>query len=198
VTDWFFHKRYWTDWLASFHARKRQLVTGAAGLWLGLLTLGFTSVYREGFETVLFLQALVFDAGSAVVLGGAAAGLAVVALVGVLVFKLQVALPQKKLLVVTGILIGGVLLTMVGHTVHILQVVGWLPLHPILAVPLHYWLGLWFGLYATWEGVSLQVAAAAFVIGSYVLAERQRTEGRKQTAEGRRRAGGLGSGGAGE
>jgi high-affinity iron transporter len=185
ITNWFFHKHYWTDWLASFHARKRQLITGAAGLWLGMLTLGFTSVFREGFETVLFLQALVFDAGSAVVLGGAAVGLAVVGLVGVLVFKLQVALPQKRLLVMTGVLIGGVLLTMVGHTVHILQVVGWLPLHPILAVPLPYWLGLWFGLYATWEGVLLQLAAAVFVIGSYVLAERQRADGRKQKTAGR-------------
>ena len=32
---------------------------------LGLGALGFTSVYREGFETVLFLQALVLAAGVA-------------------------------------------------------------------------------------------------------------------------------------
>jgi len=36
---------------------------------------------------------------------------------------------------------------------------------------LPYWSGLWFGVYATWEGLLLQVAAAVFVIGSYVLAE---------------------------
>ena len=30
-----------------------------------LVTLGFTSIYREGFETVLFLQALVLEAGVA-------------------------------------------------------------------------------------------------------------------------------------
>jgi high-affinity iron transporter len=30
---------------------------------------------------------------------------------------------------------------------------------------------LWFGLYATWQGIILQIAAAAFVLGSYFGAE---------------------------
>jgi high-affinity iron transporter len=51
-------------------------------------------------------------------------------------------------------------------------VVGWLPIHPIRWLSLPSWAGLWFGLFATWEGLLLQAAAAAFVIGSYVLAER--------------------------
>jgi high-affinity iron transporter len=33
---------------------------------------------------------------------------------------------------------------------------------------------MWFGLYATWEGIILQVAAGIFVIGSYFLAERRK------------------------
>jgi high-affinity iron transporter len=171
ITNWFFHKSYWTDWIASFHAKKRQLITGEAGLWLGLVTLGFTSVYREGFETVLFLQALVLESGSTVVMIGVVAALLAVTLVGVVTFKLQVNLPYKKMLIVTGILIGGVLLQMVGVTTHVMQVVGWLPIHVIDFLPLPYWLGTWFGLYATWEGLLLQMAAALFVIGSYYLAE---------------------------
>jgi high-affinity iron transporter len=60
-----------------------------------------------------------------------------------------------------------------GNTAHLLQVVGWLPIHPLrdLAAQMPYWTGLWFGLYATWEGLLLQAAAAAFTIGSYYLAE---------------------------
>ena len=42
----------------------------------GLVVLGFTSIYREGFETVLFLQALVLESGTLPVLEGAALGLA--------------------------------------------------------------------------------------------------------------------------
>ena len=171
ITNWFFHKVYWTDWMASFHARKRRILGGAVGQWLGLAALGFTSIYREGFETVLFLQALVLEAGAAVVLGGVALGLIGTLLVGVIVFALQARLPYKKMLIVTGVLIGGVLLTLVGNTVHILQIIGWMPIHPIRWLTPPHWAGMWFGLFATWEGIGLQIAAAVFVIGSYVLAE---------------------------
>jgi high-affinity iron transporter len=171
ITNWFFHKVYWTGWIANFHSRKRRIIGGAVGQWIGLATLGFTSIYREGFETVLFLQALVLEAGATVVLGGIALGLTGTLLVGVFVFALQAKLPYKKMLIVTGVLIGGVLLTMVGNTVHVLQVIGWMPIHPIGQLTLPYWTGLWLGLFATWEGILLQVAAAAFVIGSYMLAE---------------------------
>ena len=60
-----------------------------------------------------------------------AAGLAIIVLMilaGVLTFVLQTKLPHRKMLIVTGIMIAAVLVTMVGHTVHVLQVVGWLPI----------------------------------------------------------------------
>ncbi len=41
---------------------------------LGLVALGFSSVYREGFETVLFLQALTLEAGAFTVLQGVGLG----------------------------------------------------------------------------------------------------------------------------
>jgi high-affinity iron transporter len=179
ITNWFFHKVYWTGWIANFHSQKKRLIGGAVGQWAGLALLGFTSIYREGFETVLFLQALVLEAGPAVVLGGVALGMAGTLAVGLVVFALQAKLPYKKMLIVTGIMIGAVLLQMVGNTVHVMQVIGWLPIHPIRWLTLPYWSGMWFGLYATWEGIALQAAAATFVIGSYFLAERvQRREAR--------------------
>lgn len=174
ITNWFFHNVYWTGWMANFHARKKRILSGQAGLIAGLVMLGFTSIYREGFETVLFLQALVLEAGSVTVLSGVGLGLAATALVGLLVFGLQAKLPHKKMLIVTGILIGGVLLVMVGNTVHVLQVVGWLPTHPLRALQFPYWLGLWFGTFPTWEGLTLQTLAGAFVIGSYFTAEHLR------------------------
>jgi high-affinity iron transporter len=172
ITNWFFHRVYWTDWMAELHSRKKTLMGGAlAGQMLGFLTLGFTSVYREGFETVLFLQALVLDAGIWPVLQGTALGLAAVFTAGWLTFKLQSRLPYKRMLVWTGVLIGAVLLVMVGNTAHVMQLVGWLPVHPLRWLTLPYWVGMWFGTYATWEGLLLQGAAALFVIGSYLAAE---------------------------
>ena len=174
IMNWFFHKTYWTSWLANFHATKRRLLNEETGLFLGLIVLGFTSVYREGFEIVLFLQALVLEGGVPVVLVGVIGSSLAVALVGMIVFRLQKNLPYMKILVITGVLIGSVLLQMVGSTVHVLQVVGWLPIHVIRALDVPYWLGTWFGLYPTWEGLIFQFAAVVFVVGSYYLAEGMR------------------------
>lgn len=174
IMNWFFHKTYWTSWLANFHAAKRRLLNEETGLFLGLIALGFTSVYREGFEIVLFLQALVLEGGVAVVLLGVIGSSIAVALVGLIVFRLQKNLPYMKILVITGVLIGTVLLQMVGSTVHVLQVVGWLPIHVMPGLDLPYWLGTWFGVYPTWEGLSFQFAAIVFVVGSYYLAEGMR------------------------
>jgi len=172
ITNWFFHKTYWKDWMAGFHAQKRRLLSQETGQFVGLVLLGFTSMYREGFETVLFLQALVLDAGTAVVLQGVALGVVAVLVVGAITFRLQARLPYKQMLVWTGVLIGVVLITMVGKTVHVMQAVSWLGITPVKGLIFPYWAGLWFGLYATWQGLLLQLGAGAFVVGSYFMAER--------------------------
>jgi high-affinity iron transporter len=59
-------------------------------------------------------------------------------------------------------------------------VVGWMSIQPIRWLDLPYWAGMWFGLYATREGIGLQIGAAVFVIGSYLLAERMQYRQAKQ------------------
>lgn len=186
IMNWFFHQVYWTDRMASFQKHKHELTTGGTVLkaqWWGLAVLGFTSIYREGFETTLFLQSLVLQAGAASVLGGTAVGLALVIGVGVAVFKWQAKLPMKKLLIWTGVLIAAVLAVMVGNTVHTLQLVGWLPVHP-LPFELPASLGLWLGLHATWEGVLLQVGSVVAVVGSFFAAEALKTRELRQRQRG--------------
>jgi len=117
------------------------------------------------------MQALVLEGGVPVVLIGVLIALLGVYLVGLIIFRLQRSLPYMKILVVTGIMIGAVLLQMVGSTTHIMQVVGWLPVHVIQGMEVAYWFGTWFGVYPTWEGIILQVASVIFVVGSYYLAE---------------------------
>jgi high-affinity iron transporter len=116
---------------------------------------------------------LVLDAGTIVVIQGVAIGLVGTLVVGALVFFLQARLPHKKMLTMTGVMIAVVLVMMVGNTVHVLQTVGWMPITPIGNTVFPYWLGVWFGAYATWEGVVLQAVAVIFVIGSYFVAEWQ-------------------------
>ncbi len=175
VMNWFFHKVYWTGWISSHNKRRRELM-GAAGsvsaqrTMLGLALLGFTSVYREGFEVVLFLQNLRLRYGAGTVLEGVALGLAFVAVIGWVTFGLQRRLPYKRMLVATGVLLGVVLLVMVGESVQELQQAGWIGTTPVgIAVP--GWMSLWFSIFGNVQTIVAQVAAAVLVIGSYFLAE---------------------------
>ena len=189
ITNWFFHKVYWSEWIAKFHRQRKRyeklerqgFISAQA---IGLFVLGLTSIYREGFETVLFLQSLQLSAGTAAVVEGATLGLAMTLAVAAVTFFLQRKLPYKKMLIVTGVLIGFVLVVMVGQTARTMQGTGWIPITP-LDITLPYWAGLWFGVYPTVETIAAQIAAAAFVIGSYFLAQEMKVKGpRRRRAKG--------------
>jgi len=176
VMNWFFHRVYWTEWIKG-HRDRGKALTGAAlaagagaATVAGLYTLGFTSVFREGFETVLFLQALQLSSGTGIVLAGVSLGLVFTAAVGAVTFALERRLPYKKMLVATGVLIALVLVVLVGNTARTMQGVGWLPIHP-LEIEFPLWLGTWLGVYPTVETLAAQGLAFCFVIGSYFAAE---------------------------
>src|SRR3954454_24162193 len=187
VLNWFVHKVYWSQWIGRHHRQRSRLLarTGIAAT-AGLVALGFTSVYREGFEVVLFLQNLELKAGSSTVLEGVAIGLAGTAAVGVAVFWLHQKLPYRRMLVLTGALVGVVLMVMIGGTALSFMELGWLPSHPTpFTVP--EWMGSWFEMYSYWETLGAQLLAGALVVGSYYLAEyvkvrKPRREGREPVA----------------
>jgi high-affinity iron transporter len=88
----------------------------------------------------------------------------------VITFWLHHKLPYKRMLVLTGVLVGVVLVVMIGGTALTFQDLGWLPRHPT-PFTLPGWLGSWFEMYSYWETLAAQVLAAVFVVGSYYLAE---------------------------
>jgi high-affinity iron transporter len=171
VLNWFVHKVYWSEWIGRHHRRRRTLLARAGfGATVGLVALGFTSVYREGFEVVLFLQNLQLQDGTGTVLEGVGIGLALTAIVGVLTFWLHAKLPYRRMLILTGVLVGVVLVVMIGGTALSFVELGWLPRHDTpFKVP--QWLGAWFEIYAVWETLAAQFLAGAFVVGSYYAAE---------------------------
>jgi high-affinity iron transporter len=186
VTNWFFHRVYWSEWLGRFHRRRKALekfdrLGFVSGQLVGFALLGLTSVYREGFETVLFLQNLQVSAGSQATALGIAIGLTGTLVVGFVTFKLERKLPYKKMLIATGVLIGLVLAVMVGTTVHSLQGLGWVPNTPT-GFALQPWWGQWLGVYATWQGIAAQLAALLAVYGSYAAARQLQGRRRRRVA----------------
>ncbi len=190
VTNWFFHKVYWSEWIGKFHRRRKALekLEGGrlgflSGQAFGFVLLGLTSVYREGFETALFLQSLQLSAGTATVVEGAGLGLLLTFAVGAAMFVLQTKLPYKRMLIVTGVMISLVLVVMVGQTARTMQGTGWLAITPLGETEFPAWAGQWLGVYPTWESIGAQVAAFVFVIGSYMLAEEIRVKRPRRRAK---------------
>jgi high-affinity iron transporter len=172
VLNWFMHNVYWTGWLANQHARKKQILAGSGtGVAIGLALLGFSSVFREGFETVIFLQNARLLAGTGPVFLGIAIGLGLTAVVALCLFVFQHRLPYRKMLIATGVVLSAVLVIMVGGTAHAFQELGWLPETDVLTGVIPAWLTEWFKVYPTVETLALQLLAVAVVIGSYFLAE---------------------------
>ncbi len=179
IMNWFFHKIYWGGWMTMHNRRKRNLIESAGDpetsktslLW-GLGLLGFTSLYREGFEVVLFLQGYYLRMGGLAVLLGALLGLFFTGLVALLTFVAHRKLPYRKMLVFTGVMLGVVLLVMVGEQAQEMQLAHWISTTPIarLEKVIPAWMGLWFSIFPTVETLAAQALAAIIVVGSYFLA----------------------------
>jgi high-affinity iron transporter len=176
VMNWFFHKVYWTGWISHHTKQGRRLMDSPYNsqyrMFQGFALLGFTAIYREGFEIVLFLQQLRLQDGSNVVLIGAAIGVLLTAIVAVLTFIAHKHLPYKKMLIFTGILLGIVLLVMVGESVQEMQQANWIPATSI-GITLPDWLGVWFAVFPNIQGLLAQTGAVLVVLGSYILAQRK-------------------------
>ncbi len=181
VMNWFFHKLYWTGWI-SLHNKKKQKLLQSAGdgtksarrLLLGMGLLGFTSFYREGVEVVLFLQSYRLKLGGEPVFYGVLLGLLLTGTLAILTFLAHRRLPYRRMLILTGVLLGVVLLVMVGEQAQEMQLARWLPttVIPALADRIPTWMGLWFSVFPTVETLASQAVAAAVVLGSYVFARR--------------------------
>ena len=177
VMNWFFHKVYWGGWISAHNRQKKKILESAEQgrspgfVFWGLVLLGLTSVYREGFEVVLFLQSYYLKLGGWTVLYGSLLGLGLTLIVAILTFWMHQRMPYRKMLIITGVMLGVVLLVMVGEEAYEMQQAGWLHTSTIAALDgrVPDWAGVWFSVYPTWETILAQVLAALVVVGSYFI-----------------------------
>jgi high-affinity iron transporter len=173
VTNWVFHKMYWVGWNARLRDLSKSAKAVRAPGWelFALLGVGFLTVYREGFETTIFMQSLLLEGSTASVLMGVAAGFAFIGAIGTLIIFFGAKLPYRKLLVVTGLLVVSIMVTFMGSAVRLFQTVSWLPVHPIPGVTFPDWVGVWLGVYPSWEGLLIPPLALVYVGGAWLYAK---------------------------
>jgi high-affinity iron transporter len=173
VTNWVFHKMYWVGWNARLRDLSKSAQAVRTPFWeiSALLGVGFLTVYREGFETTIFMQSLVLEGSASSVLLGVAAGFVFIGTIGMLILFFGAKLPYRKLLVVTGVLVVSIMVTFLGSAVRLFQTVSWLPVHPLPGLSLPNWLGVWFGIYPSWEGVLIPPLALVYVGGAWLYAK---------------------------
>jgi high-affinity iron transporter len=167
------HKR-WMEFL-----RSRVFTAVSLGSSTALVLVGFTALYREGFETALLYQALVeFGQGLGMwILVGLAAGVVALALVSFLIFRLGRALPVKVMLTGAVVLLMATSVAFLGNAVRSLQtadLVGLTPLDGWPQVPI--FLAQAFGYWPSVQTMGAQaVLTAVYLLGlGYLLVVRPR------------------------
>jgi len=154
--------------------RARVASAMAAGTSAAFAGLGFTAVFREGFETVLFYQALALFAEGLilwVVLGAVAAA---VALAGVAyaILKLGKQLPLRPMLIAGASVLLLLSIAFVGNAVLSLQEADYLAATPVAHPRLPVFLAELTGIHPTKQGLIIQgVMLGIYILGAlYVFA----------------------------
>jgi high-affinity iron transporter len=173
---------YVSFWLIARLEHKRWLEFVKARMWsavsvgsaLSLMIVGFTAVYREGFETALFYQALIsFGTGLGVyILAGLFLGIAALAVVAWLMFRLGRKLPIKTFMNIAVVLVMATSVAFLGNAVHALQAADRVPFTPLAGWPRPpIFLSEATGYWPTVQTVTAQIVLTAIYVmgGIYVF-----------------------------
>lgn len=160
VSYWLVSKIEAAKWQSYITGKMQQAVSTGSAFTLGLVA--FLSVYREGFETVLFYKALYLYAGdtTAGIIPGFVAGSAVLGVVYFLINSLGMRIPVKWFFVITSVFLYYMAFMFMGKGLHELQMGGAMSMTLADFAPEIPWMGM----YPTWEtfiGQMILVAAYA-------------------------------------
>ena len=167
--------------------RARVAAAIAAGSALAFAGLGFTAVYREGFETVLFYQALAIFAeglGLWVALGVATAAVAL-GVVAYAILKLGRRLPVKPMLTAGASILLLLSVAFAGNAVRSLQGADWVSVTPVDGdwARLPVFVAELTGIHPTREGLTVQAVLLARLRPRRGLGLRRSGRWRRRAAE---------------
>lgn len=166
VTHWIFHKAYASDWMEYVKGQAREAVS--VGRLAGIGLLSFSVVFREGFETVLFYEAMMIDASPMPVLGGFLVGLAGTAASAYAVLRLGLRLPLGLFFKATGFLLAILVLVFVGAGIRGLQTADLVSATPVPGIPDSTFLQLYLGIFPVAEPLLAQLAVLALFLTGWI------------------------------
>jgi high-affinity iron transporter len=172
ITFWLVARLEHRHWMEFMRARVSSAI--ASGTALAFAGLGFTAVYREGFETALFYQALALFAEGLelwIVLGALTAAVAL-GVVGYAILKLGKRLPLKPMLMTGAMLLLALSLAFVGNAVRSLQEGDWIGVTPVdgdwARLPIY--VAELTGIHPTKEGLLTQATLlCVYVVGGLLM-----------------------------
>ncbi len=163
VSYWLVSKVEASKWQAYITGKMKEAVSTGSAFTLAMVA--FISVYREGFETILFYKALYIQAGQSAtgIIPGFILGLIVLAVVYFLIYKVGVRVPIKWFFVATSGLLAFMAYTFMGKGLHELQMANVLSITPAKWAPEIGWLGM-FPTLETFAGQFIIIVAYLIAI----------------------------------
>ena len=164
VSYWLITKIEMQKWQSYITGKMSQAVSTGNVFTLGMVA--FLSVYREGFETVLFYKALYLSAGEggSGIMQGFLAGCICLAAIFYVINKLGVRVPIKWFFGFTSVLLYFMAFTFMGKGLHELQMGEALSLTAANFAPEI----LWLGMYPTWETFIGQGILVILFVGALI------------------------------
>lgn len=162
VSFWLISQAQAKKWQEYIQSKIQKSLSSKSNFALGFAA--FLAVYREGAETVLFYQALLASNPSSAlpfIIFGFIFGLAILAVIYLIMRLGSVRLPLKPFFAVTGVLLYYLAFVFAGQGVKELQAGGLVSITPLPGFPLIGFLGI----FPTLETVSVQAALVALFVG---------------------------------
>lgn len=157
VGVWLHSKSSAKAWNAYLARRVNQVLS--TGSFIGLFSLSFLAVFREGAETILFYAGILPNISTTDFVLGIVLAFAILAAVAAVLFKTSLRLPIPLLFRGLTWLIYLLGFKILGMSLHALQLNGYLPMHIIDAPTIS-----WAGIYPTLLGLGAQLVYVLLII----------------------------------
>jgi high-affinity iron transporter len=179
VSYWLHSNTSVKGWQRQIHRRTAEALT--TGSLVGLATLAFLAVFREGAESVLFFLGMAAAISTGDLLIGLGIGAAGLVVLGALIMVIGVRIPMRPFFAIAGVLVFYLCFKFLGTGIHALQIAGVLPTTAATYLPA----SDLFGISPTWQTtipqILLLILAASVLLEGWV--KQRKESGRAGVAE---------------